>query len=138
MKKIIKMNFQGLLGIKTFQSFLKMSLGLFLFFSVSSLSAQSNIDFVGNETLKAGEKAVYVFKDAYRTFQTQVTTVTVSDRMPVTMEELFYTKTIDVIMVNDEKTKTAVNLTANALVDKGYAEQDVANLVNLILPKLRA
>ena len=136
MKKIIKLDLKGN-GAGMLQNILKLSLGLFLFFSVSVLSAQSKHDFVGNKNLKAGEAAIYVLKTEYQSAQSQplVTPAVQSKAKARGLNEMFYPKAIHLIAEGDD-TKTVVNSVANALVDRGYTLAEITNFINALLPKL--
>lgn len=136
MKKIIKLDFKGA-GAGMLQGVLKLSLGLFLFFSVTVLSAQSGKDFVGNRTLKSGMAAAEVLKSEYDVFSATPSSITsATDKKAVVMEDLFYPKAIDTMVGEGFSTKDALNTAANMLISKGYSDAQVTALINAILPKL--
>ncbi len=136
MKKIIKLDFQGI-GASSLQNILKLSLGLFLFFSVTVLSAQSGKDFVGNRTLKAELEAAKVLKSEYDVFVSAPKSVTsATDKGSVVLEDLFYPKAIAVLIDGGYSTKQALNIAANMLLSKGYSDAEVTKIINAILPKL--
>lgn len=135
MKKIIKLDFKGA-GAGMLQGVLKLSLGLFLFFSVTVLSAQSH-DFVGNVTLKSGMAAAEVLKSEYDVFSATPSSATsATDKKAVVMEDLFYPKAIDTMIGEGYSTKDALNTAGNMLLSKGYDKAEVTTLINAILPKL--
>jgi hypothetical protein len=117
-------------------------LGFILSLCSFTLAAQSNYDFVGSANLSQGEQAIIILKSELRQVLNSGHFSSPDAGLPQTgnstngiLENVFLTKTIGGI-AEGKTTKQSINITGNALVDKGYPYQDVLSLVQQLLPKL--